>query len=387
MNIPRSADQLASSFSGLDRRRVNQPVRYEPDAGRWNVYRYADVAAVLNSPRIFVEPDPEPGELLAGAAGLSPERRKLANALFSLACSARAVAGLAPRISATAERLLTEERGAGALQVLHDLAEPLTQDVFAALLAVPEADLARFGAWLRALGPGRVTARGTLRRGASPAAAAAADALCAYLGDLVSARVRTPGDDLVSRLLAAELSGQRLTKEEVAACCCAALVGGQATLTALICNAAYCLSESPDVVGRLGHRPAPIYSTVDEVLRYLPPILAVERTAAVAATVAGEPIPAGGRLRLWLVAANHDPAQFSDPDRLNIDRVPNRHLSLGHASLALLGAALVRQEAAAALAALATLPALAPADARPPATVGDAELFAVSGLTIALHKS
>jgi cytochrome P450 len=202
-----------------------------------------------------------------------------------------------------------------------------------------------------------VTAHGALRSDADShrAAAAAPRALAAYVGQLLAERRRQPLRDLISRLLAAEVDGNRLRESEVVACCCALLLAGHATATHLLGNAVLCLTEHPEVIAHLHHEPPPVYSTVDEVWRYLPPVWNVARTTLTDVQLGPQRIPAQAQVWVWIASANRDAEQFPNPDRFDIERIPNRHLSFGHRSHAWLGATVARQAASSTLTMLVKL--------------------------------
>jgi cytochrome P450 len=121
------------------------------------------------------------------------------------------------------------------------------------------------------------------------------------------------------------------------------LLAGHAAATHLLGNAVLCLTDHPEVVARLRHEPPPIYSTVEEVLRYLPPVLNVIRMTTTDVTLGAQHIPARAQVWVSIASANRDAKQFPNPDRFDIERIPNRHLSLSYGSSADLVAALVRQ--------------------------------------------
>jgi cytochrome P450 len=113
------------------------------------------------------------------------------------------------------------------------------------------------------------------------------------------------------------------------ACCRLLLVNGQESITNLVGNAFLCLLDHPEVFERLRHEPAPIYSTIDEVLRYPPPVWIVHRTTQTEVTLGSQHIPAHARISVEIASANRDGKHFALPEQFDIDRVPNRHLSFG----------------------------------------------------------
>jgi cytochrome P450 len=187
------------------------------------------------------------------------------------------------------------------------------------------------------------------------AGAAALRELAAYVGLLLAERRRQPQRDLISRLLVAEVDGNHLCEPEVVACCCALLLAGHATATHLLGNAVLCLTDHPEVIARLRHDPPPVYSAVEEVLRYLPPVWHVRQMTSIDVTLGAQHIPAQAQLCVWIASANHDAEQFPNPDQFDIERIPNRHLSLSYGSHAHLVAALARQIARSTLRLLAKL--------------------------------
>jgi len=103
----------------------------------------------------------------------------------------------------------------------------------------------------------------------------------------------------------------------------------QEPLTNLLGNAVLCLLEHPEVIERLRHEPAPIYSTIDEVLRYLPPVWTIHRTTMTEVTLGSQHIPAHAQVSVEIASANRDDKYFAQPEQFDIDRIPNRHLSFG----------------------------------------------------------
>ena len=127
------------------------------------------------------------------------------------------------------------------------------------------------------------------------------------------------------------------------------LFAGQETTKNLIANAILCFTDYPDTMERLTREPALMPSAIEEVLRYLSPVWFLFRTTKTAVELAGQHIPANQTVLAWTASANRDPAQFSDPERFDIEREPNRHLAFGHGVHFCVGAPLSRLEARIAL--------------------------------------
>ncbi len=189
-----------------------------------------------------------------------------------------------------------------------------------------------------------------------------------YIGGLIDARRDSPGDDLTTRLIQAAEDGRLATQEELVMNTGALLIAGFETTTNLITNAVYQLLRHPEELARLRAEPDLIRTAIEEVLRFDPPVQMLSpRTMTAATVLGGAALEPGDAVVPVMAAANRDPDEFADPDRFDIARSPNRHLSFGLGHHMCVGSALARMEAQAAVARLLTrFPGLALDAARPP---------------------
>jgi cytochrome P450 len=157
-------------------------------------------------------------------------------------------------------------------------------------------------------------------------------------------------DALLTRLVEAEVDGERLTSEEVLGFVQLLLVGGQETTANLISNAVLCFLQHPDQLARLRAEPDLLPSAIEEVLRYRSPLHWMPRTTRRDVELHGRVIPGGKVVLPMIGSANRDPRQFPDPGRFDVTRAPNPHLAFGHGIHACLGAPLARLEGRIALA-------------------------------------
>jgi cytochrome P450 len=235
------------------------------------------------------------------------------------------------------------------MDVMADLARVLPVMVIAELLGIPSEDHGRFRLWsdqiAMALDPMHVF---TSREGGDRAI----EELTAYLETAAAERRRRPGPDLLSALLAAEEAEDRLTGAELLATVSMLLFAGNETTTNLIGNGMLALLRNPAELDRLARDPRLLRPAVEELLRYDTPVQSVVRVAHAALELGGRTIQPEQRLILNLGAANRDPAQFPDPDRLDVGRADNRHLAFGSGVHFCLGAPLARAAAAAAIGAM-----------------------------------
>ena len=152
-----------------------------------------------------------------------------------------------------------------------------------------------------------------------------------YVKKLVEKRRGREGDDLLSRLMAAEEEGTRLSENELVAMTFEMILAGHETTSNAISNGIWLLLRHPDQLTRLRKEPEAIPGAVEEMLRYESPApMAMSRVATRDVDLGGTVIPEGESALVLLVAANRDPAVFDDPDRFLVDRAgAEAHLSFG----------------------------------------------------------
>ncbi len=342
--------------------RRHEPVHHAPD-GTWVVTRYDHSASILRDPRFSSSPaklgddfdwSKESPVRQVGSnlmMFLDPPDHTRLRGLVSQAFTPRRVEELRARIHQLVEDLLDDvvERGDGQIDVLADLAYPLPTVVICELLGVPLDDRERFKGW--ASGGSRLL-DGYLEPAIMQEAMLAGMELFRYMTDLVDDRRLHPGPDLLSALIAAEESGDRLTHAELLTTVTLLFIAGFETTMNLIGNGTLALLRHPGEMTRLRVDPALVRPGLEELMRYDGPVHITARIATTDVEIGGETIRPGEQVVVSLAAANRDPEQFPDPDRLDVSRSPNRHLGLGGGPHFCLGAALARIEGQAAIGAL-----------------------------------
>ncbi|MCW2686719.1 MAG: cytochrome [Mycobacterium sp.] len=276
--------------------------------------------------------------------------RKLAQKAFA----PKVIKALEPDITALVDDLLDRIEAAGRFDVIADLAYPLPVAVICRLLGVPiedEPKFSRASALLaQALDP-FITFTGELPHGFDERMQAGLW-LREYFHELIELRRSDPGEDLMSGLIAVEESGDQLTEEEIIATCNLLLVAGHETTVNLIANAILAMLRHPWNWAALGADPQRASATIEEALRFDPPVQLVGRIAADDMVIGDVTVPKGDTMMLLLAAAQHDPAVFDRPDTFDPDRESIRHLAFGHGPHFCLGAPLARLEASVALSAV-----------------------------------
>jgi cytochrome P450 len=344
--------------------REHEPVHQTP-MGVYMLSRYADASATVRDPALsnnernselyqaFREANPEhgPGPFddefgQAVILFLDPPDHTRLRGLVSKAFTPKVIGQLRPRIEQLVNELLdaVAERGDGELDVVTDLAYPLPVVIICELLGVPPEDHATFQGWssdlAHSIDPDPLISPEQQER-----IMAAADAFLEYFQDLIQRRRRDPGDDLLTGLIAAEEGGDRLSETELLATGLFLLIAGHETTVNLIGNGTLALLRNRDQFDLLRADPGLDHNAIEELLRYDSPVTFTQRITLSEYRLGDVTIPARQQVIPILAAANHDPAVFPDPDRLDLTREnANRHLAFGGGHHFCLGAALARLE-------------------------------------------
>lgn len=392
----RSPEILANPYPLYHQLRAEDPVYQSPD-GHWYLSRYDDVARVLKD-HLFSRESPH------GANPLTSEQREPTlldeqmkqwmvfrdppdhtrlRGLVNKAFTPRMIADLRPHIQEIADGLLDAVQDTGKLDMIADFAYPLPIMVISEMLGVPVEDRELFKGWSYDLARvlDVVAAPENIERGNR-----AIEGFIGYFNDLVAQRQKNPRDDLVTALIAAEEQGDRLSKEELLGTCIFILWAGHETTKNLIGNGLLSLLLHPDELELLKSDPGLIKSAVEEFLRYESPVQQVGRWTTKEVELGGKLIPEGKWILNLLGAANRDPDQFPDPDRLDITRTNNRQIAFGVGIHFCLGGPLARVEGQIAInTILSRLPELSLLD-KTPQWQADATLRGMSKVPVAFQS-
>ncbi|PJN21422.1 cytochrome P450 [Kitasatospora sp. CB02891] len=353
------------------RMRRESPV-HKSDQGIWYLTRYADVETALGDLRLSNDRDrmTRAYEALGGnlkAFSRLTDRlgrvmtntdppdharlRKLANRAFT----ARRVEALRDSIQRIVDRLVDEAIAAGpAMDLIEAVAVPMPMSVTCELFGIPPEDRPQVETWFQRFG----------RLGEDiDKSEEAIDQYEDYLSGLIRQRRTEPGDDLISALVATQEHDDRLTDSELLSTCFVLITAGTETTTHLVGNAVLALLRHPDQLARLRADPGLIRGAVDELARYDTVTQAIVRVVAEDLDIGGRTLREGELVYLFLGSTNRDPERFEDPDRLDLSRPGNRHLSFGHGPHFCLGGPLAKLQAEVAIGTLARrLPHLRLAD-------------------------
>lgn len=311
------------------------------------------------SPRSFADDMVASGLSQATAFQVAPlfsrhgaDHRHL-RAVLSTAFTPKKVERLRPVARAIAQRLTDAiEADGGTCEFVEAFAEPLPPEVFATLFGLPPGDSDRLAAWASEIA---LAFRFEMDPTDVARVEAAAAQMRAYGQERIAASRAEPGDDLVTRLLEAEVDGHGLAEDDVVAMITGFVFAGAETTRRQLTAAIQVLADHPRDWNRLAEEPHLLATAVDEILRYQPIVPGLSRRAEEPFEREDLSVPEGGRVLLSFTTANRDPARFEDPDRFVVDRADaHAHLTFGWGPHLCVGAGLARLELAEGLAALTT---------------------------------
>lgn len=350
---PTGADarQLLAWFA---RCRAEAPVFWDESRQAWQVFRYEDYLTVSTHPQLFssdfspVFPVPEELALLMGPGtfgGIDPPRHGPLRKLVSQAFTPRRIARLEGRIEEISRELLGNLRDGDRLDVVSDLAYPLPVIVIAELLGIPAEDRDLFREWVEVILNNEGLEYPNLPDDFAETMGPAIKEWSDYLYAQIAKKRAEPTDDLMSGLIEAEAEGQRLTDEQIVNIVALLLTAGHISSATLLGNLFLVLDEHPQALEELRADRSLIPSAIEETLRYRGPFNNIFRLLTEDTEILGHPMKANQMVIAWSASANRDGGHFPEPDRFDIRRTANKHMSFGHGIHHCLGAFLARQEA------------------------------------------
>jgi pimeloyl-[acyl-carrier protein] synthase len=343
-----------------DRLRAEAPVAWSEALGAWVLTRYEHVQATLQDPgrfssqgRLSAALERFPDSLRAkfkpledhfgiGLIGSDPPDHTRLRALINKAFIPRIIEQMRPRLHALVDQLLDAVEARGEMDLVRDLAYPLPATVIAELLGAPPSERENFKRW----------SDGILAfQGSGVASAELIEhsqrhllEMRSFLAELIAERRRQPRDDLLSRLVEAEMEGDRLSAPELLTVCVTLLTAGHETTTTLIANGTYTLLRHPEQMVQLRRNPQLMPSAIEEMLRFESPLQRNPRRAGQDLDLGGQRLRRNDYVLPLVGAANRDPKVFPEPHRFDITRQPNRHLAFGLGIHFCVGAPLARLE-------------------------------------------
>ena len=351
-----SEDYLVDPYRILAELRAQSPVHKNTD-GTFVLTCYADIVQTYRDPIIWSSDKRATFKPKFGNTPLfehhtnsivfiDPPDHTRIRRLFQSAFTRKALAAFVPRITSLVDEYLNRLEDQGQMEIVEEFSFRLPIEVVCDLLGVPRQDREFIRGWANAI----LTAlEPTLVQKQLDDGNQAVVDFKQYLRDLIAYRRAHPHDaqdtEVLTILADAEADGKRLTEIELLHQCIFMLNAGHETSTNMITHGIHEMLLNPDQIDLLSENPDLIEPMVEEVLRYQAPIQINNRRANSDQILSGVNIPADTTVHMMINAANRDPAQFSNPDRFDITRRPNRHLSFGLGVHICVGNALARVEA------------------------------------------
>jgi cytochrome P450 len=333
----------------------HEPTRHTPDGeGFWVVTRHAEVLGVMRDPVTFSSETggdrPYGGTTIQDLpiAGIvlnmmDDPRHQRIRRLVSTGFTPRMIGRLEAELRRRTRAILDPVVGAGACDLVVDVARELPLQAIAMLMGVPQEDRDQLCEWVD-------VTHDLADRGAGSGTdetAAAGSRLQEYGAALIEERRRCPADDLVSAVVEARLPDEdpaQLTEAELRAFFSLLFTAGSETTRKAIAGGVLALLQQPDEMARLRADRAFVTTTVDEMVRWTSPSVYKRRTAAADVELGGCRLRAGDKVTVWEMSANRDEAVFAEPFRFDVARDPNPHVGFGHGVHYCLGANLARLE-------------------------------------------
>jgi cholest-4-en-3-one 26-monooxygenase len=318
--------------------RREAPVFRHPRPGQpdfWAVTRYRDVVAISRDWATFSSerrgallnepPEDNLAMMRLMMLNMDPPRHTKLRALINKGFTPRMVSVLSERIRGLCANIVDAVAERGECDFVTKVAAELPLQVIAEMIGVPREDRHKIFEWSNVM----VGADDPEWRGSPEDGEQAAMNIYAYANEMAIQRRAEPREDLVSVLMRAEVDGEQLTEMEFDLFFLLLAVAGNETTRNLISGGMLALFEHPDEWRRLRDDRSLLDSAVEEMLRWVTPVMQFKRTAQRDAEIAGQPIAEGEAVVLYYASANRDEAVFTEPDRFDVGRSPNDHVTFG----------------------------------------------------------
>ncbi|MDR7076141.1 cytochrome P450 [Neobacillus niacini] len=343
----RSNESRSNPFPIFKMLRENSPIRWDEERGTWDVFRYKDIYNILQQPMLFNSlPSPAFGDGTTVVTMNPPQHKKyrdLLNKLFT----PREMRKLEGRIRDIVVDLIHETKDKDEIDIVKDLAEPLPLYVIADILGIPvekrktlkELSMTAFGSSESATEEDLAQFRIVF--------AEALGQLRIILEEAIEEKRRNPQNDLISKLIDAEIDGKRMPEEHLIGNCLLLLAAGNETTTNLISSGVRVLIEQPNIEEQLRNDSSLIPKHVEETLRYYSPVKTIFRKVTEDMEFNGHHFKKGDPINTWLMSANLDEEIYEDAHLFKLDRkfTKHPHMAFGNGIHFCLGAPLARLEA------------------------------------------
>jgi cholest-4-en-3-one 26-monooxygenase len=335
------------------RLRTEAPVFWhkQPDgSGFWAITKYQDLISVSRDPKTFSSaqksavfrdaPEEDLAIMRQMMLNMDPPRHTRLRGLINKGFTPRMVALLEPHIRDITKTIIDNVAHLGACDFVTQIAAELPLQVIAEMMGIPVADRHQIFDWSnQMIGFDDPEYRTSEEQGKQIAAQ-----IYLYANQLALERKERPADDLISVLMNAELDGEKLTELEFDLFFLLLMVAGNETTRNLISGGMLALMQHPAERAKLLQDPTRIGTAVEEMLRWVSPVMHFRRTAIRDTVIRGQPVRAGDKIVMYYISANRDEDIFPEPDRFDVGRTPNEHVAFGIGEHFCLGSNLARLE-------------------------------------------
>lgn len=326
--------------------RAEQPIWWAEDIQGWVLSRYDDVRRVLKDAEMFssVLPDSRAQSTLRlPLLHDDPPTHTALRSLLNRSFTSRVLKEIEADVDTVVEQLLNDIDATQPVDIAEALTIPLPVALISHFMGIPFARKDDFKRWSDSL-----TATGT----AKSMEERMPDILemMEFFRNEIPARRENPGDDLISKVVSAEINGEGLTEEVIVGYCQLLLIAGNETTTNLLSNLLNYAADHPDLWQTLRQQPHKIEAAIEECLRFAPPVHWINRTAQQDTEFHGQKVAKGESVYTVLASANRDAQRYEDPDIFRLDRSRSDHHTFGHGIHFCIGAPLARLEAQSAMA-------------------------------------
>ncbi len=318
--------------------REQDPVHFteEPDGGQgfWSVTRHADLIAVNRDHEVFSSaeqgisiPDiPVEGAMVREMMlYMDPPRHTRYRRLVNKGFTPRMIGLLEPGLIEKARSIVDKVVDQGNCDFVLDVSAELPLQAIAELMGVPQEDRHKMFDWTNRM----IGIDDPEFEGDKDSAGEAAAEIYLYANALAAEKRAEPSDDIISKLLTAELDGDELSETEFDMFFMLLAVAGNETTRNATSHGMRAFLDNPDQWRKLKANPDLLDSAIEEILRWATPVLHFRRTALADYELGGKQIRKGDKVVIWHISANRDEAVFEDPFKFDIERSPNDHIAFG----------------------------------------------------------
>jgi cytochrome P450 len=335
-------DTLEDPYPHYAKWREEQPIWWADDVQGWVISRYDDVRAVLKDAASFSSKSMGEGDDQTVALPLltdDPPRHTQLRAIVNKAFTTRALKEMEIEVPVMVEALLDKLDASGPIDISEQFTIPLPVAIISQLLGIPFERKDDFKRWSDAL-------TGTSEAANLEDRMPDVMEMASYFQSLIPGRRESPGDDLISKVVHAEVDGEGLNEMDIVGFTMLLLIAGNETTTNLLSNLLYYLADHPDTWTELRENPDLIDAASEEILRYDAPVHWVSRKATIDTELSGQTVKAGDTVYAILGSANRDSQHYQDANSFRLDRERGSdHHTFGHGIHFCIGAPLGRLEA------------------------------------------